>query len=47
MLVDFNVDSLKTAYSHQILSDQHLEIVLLLLSFGLVPSATDTHPKVC
>jgi hypothetical protein len=45
-LVNFDVQALQTANPHQILPDQHLQVILLLLPFVLIPSSSDTHPQI-
>lgn len=46
LLVNFDIDSIQTADSHQVLTYKHFQIILFLLSFGLVPARANSHPKI-
>jgi hypothetical protein len=44
-LVDSHIDSLETADSHQVLADQHFEILTLFHLLSFVLSTSDSHPE--
>ena len=44
ILVNFDVQPFQTADPHQILSNQHLQVISLFFSFILIPSSSYAHP---